>query len=194
MKVSVFWLAALAFVTAVACTPAFHSTSGIPRPGATMPYGLLVLDIELGDTTGAELVFTATGYVSRRVPVRADGVMVLRMNRGDWTVQLEGRPGRSKVVTFDKEDPTLKRGSKVGIKRWPESKYSVTIQRNKLTAGGKICAHSGCASQWSDFDDPMLDEWMRASRLLLTTPVFGEPEAKEPPESGDEEAEEEVES
>jgi len=159
-----------------------------------MPYGLLVLDIELGDTTGAELVFTATGYVTRRVKVRADGVMVLRMNRGEWTVQLEGRPGTSKVVTFNKEDGTLKRGAKAGIKRWPESKFSVTIQLNKLTSGGKICAHSGCSSQWSDFDDPMLDDWMRSDRLLLTTPVFDAPESGDTPEADENDAEEEAES
>ena len=116
------------------------------------------------------------------------------MNRGDWSVQLEGRPGKSKEVTVDKGSSTIKLGSKGGIKRWPDSKYRVTIQRNKLTAGGKICAHSGCVSQWSDFDDPMLAEWMRASRLLLTTPVFGEPDSEEAPESEHKETEEEVES
>ena len=164
-----------------------------------MPYGLLVLDIELGDTPGAELVFTATGYVTRRVPVRADGVLVLRMNRGEWTVQLEGRPGGGDVVTFGTDDTTLKAGAKAGIKRWPASEYRVTIQRNKLTVGGKICAHSGCTSEWADFDDPMLDEWMRADRLLLTTPVFGSPapdddDGSEEPDTDKEESEEEAES
>ena len=143
-----------------------------------MPYGLLVLDMELGDTMGAELVFTATGYVTRRVKVRADGVIVLRMNRGEWTVQLEGRPGKATVVTFDDKKTTKRSGLKLGIKQWPASPYRVTIQRNKLTNGGKICAHSGCAAQWTDFDDPLFDEWMRADRLLLTTPVFGDPAEK----------------
>ena len=171
-------LVVVSLLLGTACTPAFYSASGVPRPGATMPYGLLVLDMELGDTMGAELVFTATGYVTRRVKVRADGVIVLRMNRGEWTVQLEGRPGKATVATFDDKKITKRSGPKLGIKQWPASPYRVTIQRNKLTNGGKICAHAGCAAQWTDFDDPLFDDWMRADRLLLTTPVFGVPAEK----------------
>ena len=176
MKWVTLSLVIMSLLLVSACTPAFHSASGVPRPGATMPYGLLVLDMELGDTTGAELVFTATGYVTRRVKVRADGVIVLRMNRGEWTVQLEGRPGKATVATFNDKKPTKRSGSKLGIKQWPTSPYRVTIQRNKLTSGGRICAHAGCTAQWTDFDDPLFDDWMRADRLLLTTPVFGVPE------------------
>ena len=105
--------------------------------------------------------------------------MTLRMNRGEWTVQLEGRPGTAKVVTFEAQSPSTQTGGKLGIKQWPASSYRVTIQRNKLTNGGTICAHDGCTAQWRDFDDPIFDEWMRSDRLLLTTPIFATPDTEE---------------
>jgi hypothetical protein len=144
----------------------------VPMPGVTMPYGLLAVDVEVGDTRGARLVLKALGYIDREVPVTSNGVYVLKMQPADWTVQVVGVPGRADVITFGGTESGGEAASKpMGF---PPSAVPVTVAKNRLSNAGHICAHRTCKDAWTPFDHPAFPEWERARRYEEAIPPSNE--------------------
>lgn len=137
----------------------------VPRPGPITPYGLLLVEVEAGDTRRPALKLVQAGYQDRKVDVPGNGVVVVRVNAGDWEVQITGSPAPGDVITFS--------GSQAGgdgdasrPRGWPEKPYEVRVRPGMLTNGGHLCAHRGCKTVWESFEHPKLEAWREARRYL----------------------------
>ncbi|MFT5431662.1 MAG: hypothetical protein ACI9OJ_002359 [Myxococcota bacterium] len=158
------------------CAPSFIAEHAIPTPTVSMPYGLVAVDVEIGKTQDAVLWVTADGFVDRVVRIAGDGVIVLRVNRGEWRIQVKGTDAAKEVVTFGgKTSKTTTTGG--GQKVWPPTPVQVLVKKRFITNGGRICAHSECKAPWSEYDDPAFDAWRNQERLLES--VGPAPEAAE---------------
>lgn len=153
------------------CAKRWHTTHEVPRVSPSFPYAMMVLDVEVGDTRRPELVFERMGYIDRKVTLRGDGIVVLRVIPGEWKIYVTGSPGESDVVTFgNKAKPAPpKEGeakpSKAGPRSWPEQPLEVALTANKMTNVGRLCAHTACKKAWQPFQHEKLEAWRAARRL-----------------------------
>lgn len=138
----------------------------VPEPGASTPYGLMAIEVEVADTHKPQLTLKQLGYIDRAVTIHRGGTLVMRMRPGVWQVQVEGTPKKGDVIKLDAKTetkPNLPRG-------WPKEPLTVTISANKLTSAGRVCAHAGCKADWGYPTDPRLAAWKDVDRYLEVVP------------------------
>ena len=164
--------------------------SEIPEAGASFPYGMLVLDIETGDTRNATVVFKQIGYIDRQLELQRDGVSVVRIHPGTWRVQVTGDSGSGSVITFAGRQSTAPAAR--GPSWWPEKPLLLEVRRNHLTDGGRICAHKDCVEPWVAVPRSEHDSWLEMNRLIRYEAAPYEEEEKDEDEedSGEESASE----
>ena len=135
--------AALFVLLAVGCAEQkLNVVYEIPRPRAGVPYGWIAIEVEPGDTRNPKLIVKGTAMFTRATDVPGDGVIVVRVPKGKWEIQVTGNPGDGDVIKFGGAKPGLTGGRSP---QWfPRKPLVVKVERNRLTNAGRICAHRGC--------------------------------------------------
>ena len=144
--------------------------NAVPEPGASFPYGLVALDLETGDTRRPKILMKRTGYIDRYTKVRGDGVVVMRLNPGEWTMQITGNPGEGDVIKFAGRGKAQAKPPAKGPAWWPKKPIEVRVARNRLTWVGRVCAHRTCPTDWSATTNPAVDRWQTVRRLIRLNP------------------------
>ncbi len=176
-------IAAIALLTLSCGSQPTFVERGVPTPGAGFPYGLLAIDVEVGDTRGARVMLARLGYTKRHIDVRRDGVVVVRMIPGEWEVQVVGKQAKSDVVTFGGRK-TGDAPVTSGPTAWPDKPLVLQIKRNVLTDAGRICAHGACASAWSESPYERFQAWRDVRRLEVYPGPVAAPASDEPAKAG----------
>ncbi|MBT9560318.1 MAG: hypothetical protein IV100_30105 [Myxococcales bacterium] len=146
------------------------------RPGTSVPFGYMAFEVDLGDTRAARLLMKAPGFIDREIPLPASGAYTVRLQPGEWRIQVVGLPGSDDVVRFDTAaSPSGAPADDVG---YPEVAVPTPIGANRLTNGGRICAHRACTAAWRPFDHPNFSDWERFKRYLEATPAPESPPAE----------------
>ncbi len=169
-------LLVIAALSTVACgSKKLFATYEVPKPGPSMPYGLVAVDVESGDTRRPVLKFARTGYIPRFIPIPRDGVIVARINPGDWDIQAVGSPGAGDVITFD---GGKKAAEQAGPRSWPDEPLTITVRASKLTNVGHLCVHRGCKAVWAPNPAPDFKAWEDVRRLVTYAPPKPKPKPK----------------
>ncbi len=138
-------------------------------PGTSVPFGYMAFEVDLGDTRAGRLLMKAPGFIDREIPLPSSGPYTVRLQPGDWRIQVLGLPGSDDVVRF--ETGATPSGAPLEEVGYPKVAVPTPIGANRLTNGGRICAHRACTLPWRPFDHPNLSDWKRFKRYLEATPA-----------------------
>ncbi len=139
----------------------------IPPPRAGTPYGYLAVEVDPGETRNAKLIVKGTAMVTRAAEVPGEGVVVVRLPKGKWEIQVTGNPGEGDVIKFGGAKPADAPVAGRGPQWFPKKPIVVRVEKNRMTNAGRICAHAGCKSFWSAAEPPGLEAWAAANRLVI---------------------------
>ena len=164
------WIPALLLLL-LGCGPVeTQVTRGIPTPGAGIPYGLLGLETDPGDTVGPRLVLERTGFVPREIRLEGHQTLTLRAAPGKWKVRITGKAGKGEAIRFHDRGAKPPPVGSGGRTSWPSEPIEVQITRNKLTWAGRFCAHADCKAAWVATEPKALTPWRETRRLLVHAP------------------------